>query len=102
MPRFARRLVWIGVLIAPLAFGGLPAEWVENGPFRCPSRLLLEVDCPGCGLTRATYHALHGHWERAWDYNPLVAVALPVGVGLWLYWLWQERKVWRPPRSRGE
>jgi len=28
--------------------------------------------CPGCGITRAVYHLLHGEFIRALSYNPLV------------------------------
>ena len=34
--------------------------------------------CPGCGASRALYHLLHGHWETAFRFNPLLVVSLPL------------------------
>ena len=50
--------------------------------------------CPGCGLTRAAHHMLHGDIGRALGYNALV---IPVGMLLvltWIAWLMGAR---RPP-----
>jgi hypothetical protein len=35
-------------------------------PETCPSRTLLHVDCPGCGLTRSFVHLAHGDWRASW------------------------------------
>ncbi|MCS6790660.1 MAG: DUF2752 domain-containing protein [Bacteroidia bacterium] len=72
-----------GVLIAPALLLILPADFFDYGPPICPSRLLLNVECPGCGLTRGTQHLLHLEWEKALDYNPLVLITTPI-----LAWLW--------------
>jgi hypothetical protein len=63
----------------------------------CPSRLLLGVDCPGCGGLRATHDLLHGHVGQALDHNllaPAVLVVAAVALGLWLLPL-----VGRPART---
>jgi hypothetical protein len=36
-------------------------------PETCPSRTLLHVDCPGCGLTRSFVHLAHGAWRASWN-----------------------------------
>jgi Protein of unknown function (DUF2752) len=36
-------------------------------PETCPSRTLLHVDCPGCGLTRSFVHLAHGDWRASWN-----------------------------------
>lgn len=61
----------------------------------CPSRLLLGVDCPGCGGMRGTYDLLHGDVAGMVDNNILLAVALPVTViafTLWAYRAWTGRR----------
>ena len=73
-----------GVLIA------LPAILLyQNGPDStefadCLVRRLTGFSCPGCGMTRATHAALHGHLLAALRFNCLgvllVTVAL-LGVG---------------------
>ena len=38
--------------------------------FGCPFFRLTGLTCPGCGLTRAYIHALHGEFSVAFRYNP--------------------------------
>ena len=38
-------------------------------PPLCSSRLLLGIECPGCGLTRAFVAISHGRIQRAWELN---------------------------------
>ena len=57
----------------------------------CVFRSVTGLWCPGCGLTRAAHHLLHGDFGRALGYNALV---LPVGVLLvitWIAWLMGSR-----------
>ncbi len=84
-------LLRIGFLLLPGILLLLPADFFDTGPVVCPSRLLLEVECPGCGLTRATQHLLHLDWQTALDYNPLVLLTTPL-----LLWLWIQnlRTLW--------
>ncbi len=53
-------------------------------PSMCSSRVLLGIDCPGCGLTRAFIAISHGQFSAAWKFNPasfavyaFVAVQIP-------------------------
>ena len=50
----------------------------------CPSKRFLNLECPGCGLTQATQHFLHGEWEVALNYNPLVVVVVPILAVVWV------------------
>lgn len=34
-------------------------------PEICQSKRLLNLDCPGCGLTRSFIHFFHGRWEAS-------------------------------------
>lgn len=58
----------------------------------CPTRALLSVDCPGCGLMRGTHDLITGDVPRALDQNLLVVVLLPLALILWARWAWQ---AWR-------
>ncbi len=84
-------LLRIGFLLLPGVLLLLPADFFDTGLVVCPSRLLLKVECPGCGLTRATQHLLHLDWQTALDYNPLVLLTTPL-----LLWLWIQnlRTLW--------
>lgn len=92
-------LIRIGILVAPVVLLLLPADFFDHGPPLCPSRLLLDVECPGCGLTRGTQHLMHADWRRALDYNPLVLITTPILIWLWVKnarWLWYR---WRAARA---
>ena len=74
----------IFLVLSPLVLRLLPADFFDDGPSLCPSKRFLDLECPGCGLTRGTQHFLHGEWEVALDYNPLVIVMVPLLGMVWL------------------
>jgi hypothetical protein len=70
-------MVWLSV---PVFLWIQPAAYFNSGPPLCPSKLLLDRECPGCGLMRATQHFMHFEFKRALDYNKLVLVTFPACV----------------------
>lgn len=75
-------------LVDPSRGGAYPA---------CPSRLLLGIDCPGCGGLRGTHDLLHGHVGQALNHNlllPLYLAVIAAMAGAWLLPL-----VGRPARA---
>lgn len=44
----------------------------------CLFHKLTGLDCPGCGATRAAWHALHGHFYTALTFNPLLVLLVPI------------------------
>jgi hypothetical protein len=55
---------------------------------RCPFFALTNLECPGCGMTRALAAMLHGQFALSWYYNPLALLLVPVlgayfAVGYW-------------------
>jgi len=73
-----------GLLLMPLAALALPAGFFDEGQTICLSMLLLDVSCPGCGMTRAIQHLIHLDTDAALAYNPLSFVVLPLLVYVWL------------------
>ncbi len=66
----------------------------------CLFHRLTGLDCPGCGMTRATHAALHGRLMEAFRFNPLGMILLPV----LLAWLAAMLPAWlrgRPIRPSG-
>jgi hypothetical protein len=46
---------------------------------KCAFRSLTGLDCPGCGITRALHHLLHGRVKEAFLLNPMLfAIAAAV------------------------
>ena len=50
-------------------------------PHLCMSRVMFDVSCPGCGLTRSFVYLAHGDWHAAWSVHRLgwLLAALVVG-----------------------
>lgn len=51
---------------------------ILSGSFTCPTRLLLGVPCPGCGMTRATWALLHLDLSEALALHPLSPLLVPL------------------------
>jgi len=75
-------IVWIvggacAVLVAVRALGF--TLW------HCPTKETFGIDCPGCGMTRATGALLGGRFEESWALHPFagvfVALGLAAGIG---------------------
>ena len=45
---------------------------------QCPFHQLLNLQCPGCGTTRALDAMLHGHLTAAIHLNPLATLLFPI------------------------
>lgn len=84
-------------MVAPLACGacvvaGLTYVGVqdpsEGGVFvPCPFRVVTGgLWCPGCGLTRATHHLLHGDLVAAMRFNLFVVAILTAMAASWWRW----------------
>ena len=55
--------------------------------YRCPVKIIWDVDCPGCGLTRACLCALKLDFKSAFEYHPLFLI---FGAGM-LYFIFYEQ-----------
>jgi hypothetical protein len=75
------------ILMLPFLLLFLPVEFFDKGQSICPSKLLLNVECMGCGLTKAVMHFIHLDFKSAYDYNILSFVIVPVGIIGWIHLL---------------
>jgi BarA-like signal transduction histidine kinase len=67
--------------VAALAgLAAIPTEVLASLPILCVWRTLLDVECLGCGMTRALSIALHGHMAEAVAMNRGVVVVLPAAL----------------------
>jgi len=73
----------IGV-VSPVILLLLGADYFDSGSSICISKLVLDRDCPGCGITRAVQHSIHGEWSTAFNYNKLIVIVGPLLIYLWL------------------
>ena len=86
-------IVWLSLLIAtPFVLWILPSGFFDEGQVVCPSRLFFDIECLGCGMTRAVMHLHHFELEDAIFYNTGVVVFYPFLIFLWGFWTYKSYK----------
>jgi hypothetical protein len=50
----------------------------------CLSKIMLDKECLGCGLTRATQHFIHFDFISAYNFNKLVFLVVPLLIYFWI------------------
>lgn len=80
---------WLFALIlCPIVLWILPADFFnENTVLACPSQTFFDVECLGCGITRAVMNFHHFDFTEAIFYNALVIAVYPFLVWLWQLWV---------------
>jgi hypothetical protein len=74
----------IGLLLAPIVLLFLPADFFDYGQALCPSKRFLDIECLGCGMSRAVQHTIHLEFKTAWEYNKLIIIVFPVLFYKWV------------------
>jgi len=97
------KVAQVSIAIAVIAVGAVLLFCVEPARVwflpKCMFHELTGMYCPGCGMTRATHHLLHGHILTALHCNAIFTLALPcvVAYGIWRWTGQPERALsWRP------
>jgi hypothetical protein len=101
---------WIPALVALVALLAMAGGgWVLRSfdPARgsllpaCRFNAVTGLQCPGCGMTRATHHLLNGRVREAFYYNAFYVATLPglvVWAGWWVHRWWSQTPL--SPRAR--
>jgi len=74
----------IVTMIAPFVLWMLPVDFFDSGDSICLSKMLANIECYACGLTRATMHFIHFDFIKAWEFNKLSFIVVPMLFPLWL------------------
>lgn len=83
----------IALLIFPIFLWILPANFFDEGTtILCPSRFLFDIECYGCGITRAVMHMHHFEFGDAAYFNLLSFVVYPGLIFVWGDWVWKNVK----------
>lgn len=72
----------------------LPAGYFDEGQAKCVSVLLFDMECYGCGMTRAIQHLLHFDFEAAYGFNKLSFIVLPLALGMIV---WELQRLYKKP-----
>ncbi len=86
--------LWLGaLLLAPIVLWFMPSTAFDDSDIIvCPSRLFFDIECLGCGMTRAVQHMHHFEWEDAAYYNAGVMLIYPALIVVWAIWVY---RTWR-------
>lgn len=99
---------WVGPASVTTAVAAGGALIATNNPTTnpilpsCALYALTGIHCPGCGGTRAAHALLNGDLITAFDFNPLMVLAIPVVAFAFVRW-WASafgRSSARPVESR--
>jgi len=66
------------LIIIPIVLLILPATYFDTGESICLSKVIFDLECYGCGMTRAIMHLIHFDFKEAWDYNKISYLVLPI------------------------
>lgn len=78
-----RVVTMIGMIIFPIIVLLIPVDYVEANPIPCVFRTFFNIECIGCGMTRASLNLLHFNFAKAYEYNRLVFIVLPLVISLY-------------------
>jgi uncharacterized membrane protein len=85
MKKILRPIIYFIILIAPIVLWLLPASFFDDtGVVTCPSVAFFNVECIGCGMTRAVLHFHHFEYTEAMFYNYGIVVVYPLLALVWL------------------
>jgi hypothetical protein len=86
--------LWLFLLIlTPIVLWLLPSDFFdESKVILCPSRLFFDIECWGCGMTRAIMHLHHIELDDALYFNKGSFIVYPALVLLWFVWTKQSLK----------
>jgi hypothetical protein len=80
--RFTIKLILL--ILFPLFVYLIPLSSIENSHSICLFKNIFDFNCLGCGITRAILSAIHFDFDKAFQYNKLFIIVLPILCFLYL------------------
>lgn len=78
--RFIKIVGYVGI---PIVLLFLPPDYFDKGESICVSKRWFDIECYGCGMTRAIMHLIHLDFQEAWEFNKLSFIVFPLLGLLW-------------------
>ena len=76
-----RRLGWLlfsSLFITGIVLFYLPKDYFDEGQSVCLSVVIFDIQCYGCGMTRAIQHMINFDFTAAYNYNKLSFIVFPL------------------------
>jgi hypothetical protein len=73
-----------GLLVLAVLLILLPADFFDGSTTICLSRVLFDIECYACGMTRACMRIIHLEFREAMDFNLLAFAVMPLLGFIWL------------------
>ncbi len=89
-----------GLIVIPILLLLLPASFFDEGQSVCLSVLLLDIECYGCGMTRAIMHIIHFDFSTAWTYNKIAFIVFPIMAYLYIEFFFKELEVFKKSQQK--
>ena len=70
--------LYMAVFLLGIVLLFLPADYFDEGDSVCLSKSMFNVECYGCGMTRAVMHLIHFNFLEAYQYNKLAFIVVPL------------------------
>ena len=74
----------IVTILAPIVLLFFPATTFDKGESICLSVQLAGIECYACGLTKGVMHFIHLDFSKAWEFNKLTFIVVPMLGVLWV------------------
>lgn len=71
-------------VITPVVLLLLPIDFFDKGESICLSKVIFDLECYACGMTRGIMHLIHFDFSGAWAFNKLSFIVLPLLFPIWL------------------
>ena len=85
------------LVVVPVLFALAPMDQFDSGETLCLSRVFFDLECWGCGMTRALKHLICLDFEGAWGFNKLSFLVLPILTFGWVKEVVRVNRLVRPP-----
>jgi len=80
------------IIILSIIFYCIPKDYLGGTYPICLFRILFNINCIGCGTTRAVWSILHLRFYEAIEYNKLIIITFPLLSGSILLWIFKKDK----------
>lgn len=80
---FRTKLLVFLYIVFPIVLFMVPLDWLNKQPTICLVKNIFGINCFGCGITRAVISGVQLNFTKAFEYNKMVIIVLPILIYVW-------------------